>query len=518
MTGADVLCDVLLANGITVCFANPGTSEMHFVAALDRRPDLRCVLGLAEGVVTGAADGYARMTRRPAVTLLHTGPGLANGLANLHNARRARTPLVNIVGDHATYHVQYDPPLATDIESLARPVSDWVRRIERADDVAEATQAAIDAAIETHGIATLILPADASWSDVTEIERHAPIAVKRRLVDREVIAAAADRLRANGPRTGILVGQDVGFGPGLETLAKIAAATGATLLSEVFVARTDRGRGKPYARRIPYPIDAARAALAGLDNLVMVGSREPVAFFAYPGKPSRLLPEGCDLLALATDADDQLEAAAALAARLGISAPYGATPPAPAPMPASTTGVLTDDHISAGLASALPEGAIIVSEPLTSGRNFEEMAKGSAPHTFMVCPSGGAIGAGLPTATGAALGAPGHKVICLEADGSGMYSLQSLWTQAREKLDVLTIIYSNRKYAILELEMANLGLGTPQQNAQRMMQLDNPALDWVALAKGMGVPGGRAETVETFAALLDEALRQEGPYLIECCI
>ena len=164
MNGADRLCDVLLANGVDVCFANPGTSEMHFVAALDRKPAMRCVLGLFEGVVTGAADGYARMTRRPAATLLHTGPGLANGLANLHNARRAHSPIINVVGDHASYHLRHDAPLTSDIESLAAPMSDWVRRVKSADAVGETVADAYRAACSIPGVATLILPADSAWN------------------------------------------------------------------------------------------------------------------------------------------------------------------------------------------------------------------------------------------------------------------------------------------------------------------------------------------------------------------
>lgn len=517
MTGADSLCDVLLRNGVDVCFANPGTSEMHFVAALDRQPQMRCILGLFEGVVTGAADGYARMTRRPAATLLHTGPGLVNGLANLHNARRARTPLVNIVGDHASYHTRYDPPLATDIESLAGPMSDWIRRITGPDDVADAAQAAVEAAVRTSGIATLILPADASWGEVSE--RTSPLAnpPMHRAVDRNAVADIAERLKVAGNRAGILIGQDAAVGETLIAVSRIAAKTGARLLNEVFVARTARGRGAPVAKRIPYPIDLARAELAGLDLLVLAGAREPVAFFAYPGKPSRLLPDSCEIVSLADRTENQRECVAALANSLGATSTPFATNDG-VPEATAVSGSLTDDAISQLLAFYLPEGSVVVCEPLTSARNFERMSASSAPHDFIYCPSGGAIGAGFPTATGVAVGAPDRKVICLQADGSGMYTLQSLWTQAREQLDVLSIVYSNRKYAILEIEMANLGLGTPNKNARRMMELDNPALDWVALAKGMGVDGTSVGTVDAFGEALVQALNRKGPFLIECLI
>jgi acetolactate synthase-1/2/3 large subunit len=517
MTGADRLCDVLLANGIDVCFANPGTSEMHFVAALDKRPEMRCILGLFEGVVSGAADGYARMSGRPAATLLHTGPGLAYGLANQHNARRAGTPMVSIVGDHASYHLGLDPPLATDIESLARPMSNWVRRIRGPDDVAPAAQAAIEAAVKTRGIATLILPADASWG---EVKNEGPLMLadtKRRRVDGAAIRNIADELKARGNRAGLLIGQDAAFGDALEDAARVAAATGAKLFHDLFIARSHRGRGRPLATRIPYPIDQARALLADLDLLVIVGSSVPVAFFAYPDKPSVLLPDDCTTLTLAGAGDDQAQALAALVDVLGAGgAPVSRAQGYPA-VP-SMTGKLNGDAISEALAFQLPEGAIVVFEPPSSAMSFEQRAASAVPHDFMYCPNGGAIGGGIPVATGAAIACPDRKVFNMQADGSGMYTVQGLWTQAREKLDVLTIVLSNRAYAILALEMRNLGLGEPKANARRMMELDHPPLDWPALAKGMGVEGARAETAEQFRDILAAALKRRGPFLIEALI
>lgn len=516
VTGADRLCDVLLANGINVCFANPGTSEMHFVAALDRRPEMRCILGLFEGVVTGAADGYARATRRPAAVLLHTGPGLANGLANMHNARRSRLPMVVIVGDHASYHLKYDPPLATDIESLAGPMSDWVGRIAGPEDIGPAAQAAIDAAIGLNGIATLILPADASWGEVTR-PMEPPGRATRHAVGKAVIADIAGKLSRAGTRSALLLGQDAAIGEPLVAMARVAAATGAQILNEVFVARTERGAGAPLAKRIPYPIEQARDALARIELLVLVGAREPVSFFAYPGKPGWLLPDGCEIVTLAGRSDDQAQAARDLSAALGATAaPYPVLPLARVEPQAS--GTLTDDAISELLAWHLPGRAFVVSEAATSAHNFERLARTAAAHDFVGHTSGGAIGAGMPTATGVAVGAPDRKVICLQADGCGMYTVQSLWTQARENLDVLTVVYSNRRYAILEIEMANLGLGRPQGNARRVMELDGPSLDWVALARGMGVDAASATTVEAFRDALLEGLSRKGPYLIECMI
>ena len=513
MNGADRLCDTLLGNGIDVCFANPGTSEMHFVAALDRRPQMRCVLGLFEGVVTAAADGYARMADKPAATLLHTGPGLANGLANLHNARRARTPMVNIVGDHAAYHLAYDAPLTTDIDSLARPMSHWLRRCTGPEDVGPAAEAAIVAARSYPGIATLVLPADSAWGEVTAIGAVSPVAIPApRPVPEARIAAAAEAIRRAGPRAGILLGNVALRAGALETAGRIAAATGAKLFSPVQIPRLEAGRGRVPVTKVPYAIDLALKCLAEVDVLVLVGAPEPVAFFAYPGKPSRLLPEGAPALLMAEPGEALGEALAALADRLGARAPLQL--PAPLPLEGVPEGDLTDAALSHSIAMLLPENAVVVDEGLTTARSAFDLFKRSPQHDYLML-TGGAIGMGPGAAAGAALASPGRKVVALQADGSGMYTLQGFWTQAREKLDVVTIVFSNRSYAILQREMRNVGVNQFGENARRMMQLDDPALDWVALANGMGVEGAAVESAEGFHAVLEYALGREGPFLIE---
>jgi acetolactate synthase-1/2/3 large subunit len=512
MNGADRLCDTLLGNGIDVCFANPGTSEMHFVAALDRRPQMRCVLGLFEGVVTAAADGYARMADRPAATLLHTGPGLANGLANLHNARRARTPMVNIVGDHAAYHLAYDAPLTSDIDSLARPMSHWLRRCAGPEDVGPAAEAAIVAARTHPGIATLILPADCAWGEVAA-GAVSPVAIPApRPVPEGRIAAAAEAIRRAGPRAGLLLGNMALRAGALETAGRIAAATGAKLFSPVQIPRLEAGRGRVPVTKIPYAIDLALKCLAEVDVLVLVGAPEPVAFFAYPGKPSRLLPEGAPALPMAEPGEALAEALAALADRL--QAPRSLDLPLPAALDGVPEGDLTDAALSHSIAMLLPENAVVVDEGLTTARSAFDLFKRAPQHDYLML-TGGAIGMGPGAAAGAALASPGRKVVALQADGSGMYTLQGFWTQAREKLDVVTIVFSNRSYAILQREMRNVGVNQFGENARRMMQLDDPALDWVALANGMGVEGAAVETAEGFHAVLDYALGREGPFLIE---
>lgn len=512
MNGADMLCDVLLVNGIDVCFANPGTSEMHFVAALDRKPEMRCVLGLAEGVVTAAADGYARMADKPAATLLHTGPGLANGLANLHNARRARTPMVNIVGDHASYHLQYDAPLTTDIDGLARPMSRWVGRVEGADNVRAKTEEAYTEALVRRGVSTLILPADAAWGD---LDAAAPTKVSVPAApgaSSEDIAKAAEALRR---RKGVLLLAGRALREdALETAGCIAAATGAAIFSQTSD-RTARGVGRVVAPRVPYKIEQAVEALKEFEVAVCIGGLQPVGFFAYPGKPSLMLQPGCEVIELAQHEHDLAGTLEALADELGAGhgSPFTigrltqneiATP----------TGALNGDTISMVVARALPENAIICEESLTSAGQLAMFAPGLPQHDHITL-TGGAIGIGIPLAAGAAIACPDRKVISLQADGSGMYTVQGLWTQARENLEVVTVIFANRAYAILQGEMRAVGVNDFGVNARRILDLDKPELDWCALAKGMGVESGRATTIEEFTKLFHAALSRRGPFLIE---
>ncbi len=517
MNGADSLCTTLLDNGVDVCFANPGTSEMHFVAALDRQPRMRCVLGVFEGVVTGAADGYARMTGKPAATLLHTGPGLANGLANLHNARRARSPIVNVVGDHASYHLALDAPLTSDIDSLARPMSHWVRRTASPDTVARDTADAIGAARHGH-VATLILPADSAWGDAKPRERKATApAAHPGLPAPAEITRAAKALR-NGLKTTLMLGFGALTEAGLASAGRIAQATGARLLAATSNPRMARGVGRVPIERLPYPVDAAIAKLSEVEQLILVGPSDPVGFFAYPGKPGRLAPEDCDVMALAT-ADHALEDTLhALAEALGLraDAPTGATTALQVP-PMPGAGRLTVQTANAVVARLLPDNAIVVDESVTSGASFFPLAQGAAPHDHLQL-TGGAIGLGLPMATGAAVAAPERRVVSLQADGSGLYTVQALWTQARERLNVVTVVYANHAYNILRGEMAQVGGGEPGENARRLLMLDEPRVDWVSVARGFGVQAERADTVERFADILAAALAGNGPFLIEADI
>jgi len=510
MTGAEQLIATAVAGGVDVCFANPGTTEMPLVAALDRVPGMRAVLGLFEGVCTGAADGYARMTGTPAMTLLHLGPGLANGLANLHNARRAHSPVVNVIGDHATWHLAADAPLTSDIVSLARPMSGWVRATTSPAALAADMSDAIEAALAPPGqVATLIVPADCQWEHGGAAQPRTP--ATRTPVASDTIAKAATLLRGSRSVALLLGGSGLGL-RGLTAAARIAAATGCTLFSETFPARLERGAGIPAPLRLPYFPEQALAALTGTTTLLLAGAPLPVAMFGYPGVPSRLVPEGCAVTTIARVDEDVSAALEHLADALDA--------PTHPPMPNATkslalpTGALTPASVGAVLAALQPEGAIIVDESATSGGPYGDLASAARPHTVLGL-TGGAIGHGFPTATGAAIACPDRRVIALQADGSGLYTVQALWTQAREGLNVTTLVCANRLYRSIRSRAARAGADTKAGNTRALTELAPPAIEWTALARGFGVPGTQVTTAEALATELRRALATPGPQLIE---
>ena len=513
MNGAESLVRTLVSGEVNVCFANPGTSEMHFVAALDRVEGMRCVLGLFEGVVTGAADAYYRMTGKPASTLLHLGPGLGNGLANLHNARKARSVIVNVIGEHAGYHIKHDAPLTSDIEGVARPMSDWVRTALGSKTVAADGALAIQAAREAPGrVATLILPADSAWGTADGPATVQP-PVSPRPVAGDAVAAGVRALTCGEPALLLLGGAAV-RGRALELAGRIAAKTGCRLMSESSNARMECGAGRVDAARLPFIVDAALAAL-GIRQLISGGENAGFVF-CHPGKPSVLIPDGCAVTKVAGVESDLEGALEALAAALDALH----TPPAGVASlarPALPGGKVTLDGIAAVLAALIPEHAVVTDEAITTGRGFGAAMAGAPPHDWLSI-MGGAIGWGLPAAVGAAIGAPERKVIALEGDGSALYTLQALWTMARENLDVTVIVFANRSYKILHTELANVGAGAPGRRATELLTLDRPDLDWVALAKGHGVEAGRAASLEEFAQQFRRGLARRGPYLVELVI
>lgn len=508
MNGAEALLKTLIDAGVEVCFANPGTSEMQLVAAIDDIPGMRPILGLFEGVVTGAADGYGRMADKPAATLLHLGSGFANGMANLHNAKRAYTPIVNIIGDHATYHLALDAPLTSDVPAYAALTSDWVRVCESAKEMAKDGAEAVHAAMVGRQV-NLIIPANYAWTEGCEAVEPNAIP-ERETVANEFIVTAAELLLTGEPSC-LFLGGTALREPGLRAAHRIAAATGARVISEVFPARLQRGRGRPSIERLPYLGEFAVETLKEVKQMIVAGTQAPVSFFAYPDKPGTLWPADCNILQLANQQQNQITALEALADYL--DAPQHPFIDDPA-LPAIPQGPMTAESVGAVIANLLPENAIISDEAQTSGAFTFEYFDGAAPHDWL-CLTGGAIGQGLPVAVGAAVACPDRKVINLQADGSAMYTNQSLWTMARENLDICVVIYNNSSYAILNLELMRVGVDNPGERAKSMLDLTNPCIEWVKIAEGMGVKASRATTTEEFKSLFAEAMVTKGPQLIE---
>lgn len=511
MNGAESIVRSLVSGGVEACFTNPGTSEMHIVAALDRAAEMRCVLGLFEGVVTGAADGYARMTGRPACTLLHLGPGLANGLANLHNASRAHVPIVNIVGQHASYHLRHDAPLTADIEAIARPYSRWLRTSCAAFEAGRDAADAIVASRTAPGrIATLVVPADVAWSE-GGVVATTPAIPKPPIPANKTVERAATMLRS-GSRTAILLGGNGLHGKGLIAAGHIAAATNAKLFAPYPFTRIERGAGLPPVERINYVFEQAAEQLKEFCQLILVGASAPVSYFASPGKNSVPIRSDCEVYTLASSGEDYAEALAALEAALSLRGTISLVEKAERPPLAG--GDITLPGLAAVLGALLPENMVVVDESMTSGRAIMPATRGCPPHDLLAN-TGGSIGIAMPLAVGAAVACPDRRVLCLSADGSGMYTAQALWTMARESLRITTVVFANRDYAVLKREFANLSIGQPGARALNLFEIDRPDLDWVSLAKGMGVPGRRTTSLDEFGSTLRESFAAEGPALIE---
>jgi len=513
MNGAESLARTLIAGGVDTVFANPGTSEMHFVSALDRVPGLRCVLGLAETAVAGFADGYGRMAGRPAATLFHCGPGLANAVANLHNARRGFSPIVNIVGDQATYHRPHDAPLTFQTEALAKTMSKWVKVAASVKDVGAYAAEAIQAArTPPLGNATLVLPADCAWDEGGEPGKALAPAPGGK-VPQENIRGIARALRS-GERAVLVLSNQALTEAGLKAANRIAYATGAQLRTPTQVPRMQRGRGRVPVDRIPYAVDIAVKSLEGTRHLVLAGAKAPVGFFAYPGKPSTMWPKDCAVHTLAATDQDIVGALEALADELG--APRQAPIRDDIAKPELHGGPFKPEPFGLTLSALLPENAVIVEDAVTSGRALFPLTWGAPPHDWIQV-TGGAIGYAFPSAAGAAVACPGRKVVCLQADGGGMYSLQALWTQARETLDVINVVFANRRYAILQSELAAVG-AQPGPASNDLLDLSRPELRWTKLAEGMGVEAVRVDTLEAFTDAFTAARGKRGPFLIEFSI
>lgn len=514
MNGAEALIQTLKDCGVDVCFANPGTSEMQLVAAIDQQQGMRAILGLFEGVVTGAADGYGRMAEKPAATLLHLGPGLANGLANIHNAKRAYTPMINIVGDHAVDHLQYDAPLTSDVVGVAKPMSDWVRISSSASDLALAGAEAFAEALCYPGkIATLIAPADHAWTDGAEPASRKNLPETPKAADADIEKAAA--ALKNSEKPVLFLGGAALREDALVQAGRIAAATGARLVCETFAARLQRGAGRVAVEKLPYFGEMAAEFIAESTSIVFVGAKPPVSFFAYPGKPSWLSPDAAELVQLAGPRIDALDSLTRLANAL--AAPEEPANVQAAGVPPIMPGPLNPAAVGSVIANHITEDCIVMDEAATVGLLMFPMTQGAPRHDWLMI-TGGSIGYGLPTALGAAIACPDRKVLALQADGSAMYTVQALWTMARENCDVTTVILNNSSYAILNIELARVGVENPGEKALSLLDLSNPAIDWVSISEGMGVPAVKVTTAEELDAALEKAMSEKGPRLIEAII
>ena len=515
MNGAESLLGTMVDSGIEVCFTNPGTSEMHFVAALDEVEGIRCVLCLFEGVLSGAAAGYAAMARKPASTLLHLGPGLGNALANIHNAKKGDLPMVNIVGDHATYHLEYDAPLTSDIEGIAGTVSHWVHSSRSPEDIGkDAAEAVLQAG--RGQVATLILPADVSWGDNPNGCAPGATLPPVEVVPESRVDEAVALLQSGKPCMLMIGGREIDSEQGL-MLSRIGKACGARVCTDTFPARVARGAGTAVIDRLPYLTEMAVDHVKEIENLILIGAKAPVSFFAYPNLPSAIAPEGCEEFVLATVNDDIDQVLETLLEKLDA---VDVEPDVhPLTLPDLPTGDLDVMACGASIAHLLPENAVVVDEGITSSIGCFPLTITAQPHDWLNL-TGGAIGWGLPAAAGAALGAPDRKIVCLEGDGSAMYTIQSLWTMARENLDVTIVIFNNRKYSILELEFARTGArgGKPGPKAASTLDVGSPDMDFVALATGMGVAATRATTAEEFNEQFEAAMQSSGPCLIDAMV
>ena len=511
MNGAESLVRTLVENSVEVCFTNPGTSEMHFVSALDKVPGVRCVLGLFEGVVTGAADGYYRIADKPASTLLHLGPGLGNGLANLHNAKKANSGIVNIVGEHALHHIECDAPLTSDIEGVARPMSHWVKTAKSSMDVSKEGALAIEQAQQSPGqIATLILPADTAWGPGGEVVKAKKPAARSQISE-QVVLRIAKVLASPDPKA-LLLGGLALRAESLALAGQIAAKTGCVIHSEYNNARIQRGAGRVKAKSIPFSVNAALEMLKDYKHIVLVGAKKPVAFFGYPNKPSYLFSKDCAIDELVGLGEDIHHALQMLVEHLGASKLKPVL--AQLNQPECPDGPFDQAGIAKVLTALIPEHAIVVDESITTGRDFDAFTMSAQPHDWLNL-MGGSIGFALPAAVGAAIAAPNRTVLALEGDGSAMYTLQSLWTMARERLNVKVIIFANQSYEILKGELVNVGATGSGEKALSMLSLNSPSLDWVGLAKSQGVEGFRVKDLKEFFHTLKAVIAMNGPQLIE---
>lgn len=518
MNGAQSLFQVLTDAGLDTCFANPGTSEMQLVYEMGKSDAVRPILCLQENVVTGAADGYARMAEKPAFTLLHVGSGFANGIANLHNAGRANTPVVNIVGANASYHQPNFPEhemIGGKITDLARNVSHWTREAKSASELAMlGGEAARTAMMGAGRICTLVAPTNCHWDPAPGAPVLEPVPANPRASADTIAAAKA--LLENGRKTGLLLGTHGLLEDNLELAGRIAARTGAQLLAETFPGRLARGAGRVQVQLVPYFLEMAQQFFSDYEQLILVGALPPVSTFAYRNSAMFKAPDSCDVWTLASADHDVHHALADLVEALDA----GATEPVLGERIVAEVaeGTLTAAAIGKSVNVLMPEGAIMVDEAATAGLELYLETGTAAAHEYLYAIPGAAIGGGLPVALGAAVACPDRKVIALQADGSAMYTNQALWSIARENCDVTIVILKNDAYAVLNVELARVREEDATPKMLSMLELDKPTLNWVQIGEGMGVPSVAVDSAEAFHAAFETAMSEKGPRLIEATI
>jgi acetolactate synthase I/II/III large subunit len=511
VNGAELTMKTALKAGVKVCFTNFGTTEIPLARSFDTEPGIKPVLGLFEGVCTGAADGYGRMLDKPALTLLHLGPGFANGIANLHNAKRAKTPIVNVVGEHATSHIPLDAPLAMDIEALAGTLAGWHRTnqspLELSRDMSDALEAAAFGQI-----ATLIIPNDYQQAEIDDTE----IATAHFVfdpVDEKMISSGV-RFFRKYHKVALILGGRALRQSGLQTAARIKNVTGCDLLTDNLPGYIDRSPELPEVARIPYFPEPAIKMLSQYEAAVIVGTKEPVSFFGYRGVRGKMLADDQPRIIISSKRQNPAEALNCLADALGTTKSGEQPKTLHTQRPALAGGVLTAEKACQTLAAIQPEGAIIIDEGVTSVSNYYQISSHLPRHSLLTI-AGGSIGYGPPCSVGAAVACPDRPVIAIQADGSAMYTIQALWTQAREKLNITTLICSNRRYNILKVEIERAGITGIGPFLKSLYELDNPSLNWVKMGEAMGVPGVAVNTAEQLAEELKAALSSKGPHLIE---
>jgi len=513
-TGAQLILAGLADAGVNTIFTNPGTTEIYFVAALAHQSTPRAVLTLAEGAAAGAADGYARISDEPSAILLHLGPGLANAIAYLHNAKRAHSPIVVIVGDHSSGVAPLDPPLAADIDGLAQTFSKAVLHATRSHSLRHLGAQAVALATEgTPGLVTLVVGSDVSW---TEFDEPSPQAIAASTVEDFDATALARASAALGEPEGtaVLVGGTLLHQRAAAVLAKLCAYENLQVLTNTFPARIDRGQRSPTVERLPYLPEMAIATLQSTQRLVIIGGTDPVPFFGYPHLPDRLVPQGCEIIRVTTNPNAAIAGAERLLAQMAPAAPRGRQVTSTVPSDPVGTEPLSPANFAAIVGGLLVPDAIVVDESNTLGLWLDQATANAPQHTWLPALTGGAIGHGIPLAIGAAMAAPNRRVLALIADGSSLYTPQALWTQAAENLDIITVVLVNRAYGILNFELERLGPAAPTDQSRQLLSLAQPPIDHAKLAESFGVPSTSATTTTELHQGLTAAFSRRGPSLI----